>query len=178
VHKESLTSVENALPNRSNLDVEIFGMEGIPEDVLHAHNQRVIGQLQRAESERRAATGNPPPGAGSGTKKPKFESPLEMKKRLAEHKARLAEQNAGGSSGGATPNEFSQRPQSPGLRHSPGPYVSLSSLSRAQTNCVRDHRLIQRQHSLLADHLVKPFPRIPNHTAHLQIRSLNSSLLR
>ena len=121
VHKEALTSVENALPNRSNLDVEIFGMEGIPEDVLQAHNQRVLGQLQRAESERRAATGNPPPGPGTGGKKPKLESPSEMKKRLAEHKARLAEQNAGGSSGGATP---AQRSQSPGLRHSPGPYVS------------------------------------------------------
>ena len=126
MHKETLTSVENALPNRSNLDVEIFGMEGVPEDVLQAHNQRVLGQLQQAETERRAATGNPPPGTGTGTKKPKFESPSEMKKRLAEHKARLAEQNAGGSSGGGTPNGFSQRPQSPSLGHSPGPYVSFA----------------------------------------------------
>lgn len=40
VHKETLTTVENSLPNRAGLEVEIFGMEGIPEDVVQAHNQR------------------------------------------------------------------------------------------------------------------------------------------
>lgn len=126
VHKENLTAVENALPNRSNLDVEIFGMEGIPDDVLQAHNQRVLSQLQQAEAERRAATGNPPPGAsgGNGPKKPKFESPAELKKRLAEHKARVAEGAAGGSSGGGTPNATSHGNQSPGISQSPGIYVS------------------------------------------------------
>ena len=39
VHKEQLLLVENSLPNRAGLDVEIFGMEGIPEDVVQAHNQ-------------------------------------------------------------------------------------------------------------------------------------------
>src|SRR5271168_783798 len=87
VHKETLTSVENALGNRSSLDVEIFGMEGIPEDVLQAHNQRIITQYYQAEAERRAATGNPGPGAATGgqVKKPKFESPAELKKRSEEH---------------------------------------------------------------------------------------------
>ncbi|KAG9621158.1 hypothetical protein KCU64_g21372, partial [Aureobasidium melanogenum] len=41
VHKENLTTVENALPNRSAPDIEIFGMEGIPDDVMQQHNQRV-----------------------------------------------------------------------------------------------------------------------------------------
>jgi hypothetical protein len=45
VHKEQLTEVDNALPNRMGLDVEIFGMEGIPEDVLKAHQQRVATQF-------------------------------------------------------------------------------------------------------------------------------------
>lgn len=40
VHKETLTSVDNSLPNRQGLEVEIFGMEGIPEEVVQAHNQR------------------------------------------------------------------------------------------------------------------------------------------
>ena len=122
VHKETLTSVENALPNRSNLDVEIFGMEGIPEDVIATHNQRVLGQFQQAEAERRAATGNPAAGSASasGAKKPKFESPSEIKKRLAEHKAKMAEQAAGGSSGGVTPVGAGQ------ASHSPGPFVSCS----------------------------------------------------
>ena len=106
VHKESLSAVDNALPNRSSLDIEIFGMEGVPDDIIQAHNQRVLTQFHQAEAERRAATGNPGPGSvagGSQPKKPKVESPSELKKRLAEHKAKLAEQAAGSSSGDVTP---------------------------------------------------------------------------
>ena len=127
VHKETLTIIENALPNRSGLDVEIFGMEGIPEDVVQSHNQRVLQQFAQAEAERRAATGNPGPGiAGAGAvKKPKFESPSELKKRLAEHKAKkVVEESAGISSGGNTPLGMGQDSQSPGMGHSPGNYVS------------------------------------------------------
>lgn len=124
VHKETLASVDNALGNRASLDVEIFGMEGIPEDVVQAHNQRIIQQYYQAEADRRAATGNPSPGAntGAGSKKPKFESPAELKKRLAEHKARMVEQTAtGGNSGGNTPGTG----QSPALAHSPIAFVSV-----------------------------------------------------
>ena len=102
VHKENLTTVDNALPNRANPDIEIFGMEGIPEDVLTTHNQRVLSQFHQAEADRRAATGNTGPG-GAGSKKLKVESPAELKKRLAEHKAKLAQQAGGGDSGGTTP---------------------------------------------------------------------------
>merc|ERR1712230_233615 len=42
VHKETLTSVDNSLPNRQGLEVEIFGMEGIPDDVpLHNPSLRI-----------------------------------------------------------------------------------------------------------------------------------------
>ena len=127
VHKETLTSIENALPNRSNLDVEIFGMEGIPADVVNSHNQRVLSQFAQAEAERRAATGNPGPGGSQagGVKKPKFESPADLKKRLAEHKAKVAaDQVAGINSGDVTPGEVLGS-QSPGFGQSPG-YVSLT----------------------------------------------------
>ena len=106
VHKETLDAVDNALPNRSGLDVEIFGMEGVPEDVLQSHNQRVLTQFQQAEADRRAATGNPAPGTATAaggqqpTKKPKMEATSDLKKRLAEHRAKKA---AGVSSGDATP---------------------------------------------------------------------------
>lgn len=126
VHKETLTSVDNALGNRASLDVEIFGMEGIPEDVLQAHNQRIITQFYQAEADRRTATGNHGPGAGGGgpSKKPKFEAPVDIKKRLAEHKARMAEQAAAGeSSGGNTPGAGIPNSQSPAPAHSP-PFVS------------------------------------------------------
>jgi hypothetical protein len=140
VHKEVLTSVDNSLPNRQGLEVEVFGTEGIPEDVRQAHDQRIIAAYYQAEAERRAATGNPAPGTatqGGQPKKPKFESPAELKKRLAEHKARKAEQAANGGSGGNTPLEGMV--QSP-MGQSPGPYVSLMI---ASGNLVADGSFVE-----------------------------------
>ncbi|KAK3129448.1 hypothetical protein QOZ80_6BG0479860 [Eleusine coracana subsp. coracana] len=37
VHKESVTKVPNAKPGRESTEIEIFGMQGIPADVLAAH---------------------------------------------------------------------------------------------------------------------------------------------
>ena len=141
VHKESLTTIENALPNRAGLDVEIFGMEGIPDDVTQTHNQRVVQQHVQAEAERRAATGNPGPGAvgeggGGGGKKPKFESPSDLKKRLAEHKAKkAAEEAAGVGSGRDTPGAMGVDGQSPGVAQSPGGYVSDAVQRSLKKSC-------------------------------------------
>lgn len=102
VHKETLNSVENALPNRQGLDIEIFGMEGVPEDILQQHHQRIITNFYTAQAERHAATGNPPPGQSGGqgpAKKIKIESSDEIKKRLAEHRAKVAAQKAAGVNG-------------------------------------------------------------------------------
>ena len=117
VHKETLATIENALPNRSGLDVEIFGMEGIPEDVVTSHNQRILQQFAQAEAERRAATGNPGPGgAGAGAaKKPKLETPSDLKKRLAEHKAKIAAEKAAGVSSGDVTPMGAHGSQSPGV---------------------------------------------------------------
>lgn len=131
VHKESLTCVENAInQDRAGLDVEIFGMEGIPEDIKQRHNQGIIEGYYAAEAARRAATGNH--GAHGGgpnpSKKPKFESPSDLKARLAAHKARKAElaANGGVSSGDATPNAGVPNSQSPAL---PAPGLSPSFVS-------------------------------------------------
>lgn len=112
VHKENLDHVENALNNRQGLDIEIFGMEGIPEDILQQHNQRIIQNFYTAQAERHAATGNPPAGARGPAKKIKVETPEEIKKRLAEHRARVAAQKAGGT--GGTPGAAPADGQSPG----------------------------------------------------------------
>jgi hypothetical protein len=104
VHKENLTSVENALPNRQGLDIEIFGMEGVPEDIIQQHNQRIIQNYYTAQAERQAATGNPPGGLSGGqgpAKKIKYETPEELKKRLADHRAKVAAQKAAGTNGAA-----------------------------------------------------------------------------
>ncbi|KAI1170674.1 hypothetical protein F4777DRAFT_583673 [Nemania sp. FL0916] len=127
VHKESLSSVENALPNRQGLDVEIFGMEGIPEDIVQQHNQRIIQNFYQAQAERYAATGNPPPGQNDKrpAKKVKHESADEIKKRLADHRARIAAQK--GANGGApthTPPQGLPDGHSPGQSASPGAFNS------------------------------------------------------
>jgi hypothetical protein len=122
VHKETLQCVENALPNRSGLDVEIFGMEGVPEDILQQHNQRIIQNFYQAQAERQKATGNPPRGHSGGqgpTKKIKYETPEEIKKRLAEHRAKLAAQKAAAANGVPPP-------AAPTDGQAPAPVVSRS----------------------------------------------------
>ncbi|KAK8100648.1 hypothetical protein PG999_011022 [Apiospora kogelbergensis] len=121
VHKESLSHVENALPNRQGLDVEIFGMEGIPEDVVQQHNQRIIQNFYQAQADRYAATGNPPPGQGGKNppKKLKIENPDDIKKRLAEHRARIAAQKAAGGAPTHTPPVGAPENQSPAQSASP-----------------------------------------------------------
>ena len=108
VHKESLHQIDNALPNRNKPDVEIFGMEGMPDDVLQQHNTRVTQEYYATEAAHRAATGNNPTGLGqqgaAGAKRPKLETSEDIKKRLAEHKAKkLAEQQQKGSASPMTP---------------------------------------------------------------------------
>lgn len=84
VHKEQLTAVENALPNRQGLEVEIFGMEGIPDDIVQTHNTRVMQQYYEEAAERRAKSGNPMPGEAVKRKKINLETAEELRKRFQE----------------------------------------------------------------------------------------------
>lgn len=59
VHKENLTHVENAIGGRQGLDIEIFGMEGVPAEILDQHNQQVTQKHFAEEAERARLTGNP-----------------------------------------------------------------------------------------------------------------------
>lgn len=133
VHKENLTAVDNALPNRAGLDIEIFGMEGIPDEVAQQHTQRVLTSYHQAQADRQAATGNPVPGAAgaNGLKKPKMEATSDLKKRLAEHKAAklAAEQGDGSQSGSGTPQPTSHAQASPS-----NGYVSPETRSLAVNN--------------------------------------------
>ena len=108
VHKEQLERVSNSLPNREDPSIEIFGMEGIPDDILSAHHQRLMTTYFKMESERRALTGNPLAGSKQalqqGSKKQKLETKEEMKERLKAFKAKKkAAKEAGSSSEGNTP---------------------------------------------------------------------------
>jgi hypothetical protein len=84
VHKETLSHVENALPNRQGLEVEIFGMEGMPQDTLEQHRNRIIQNFYQAQEDRRLATGNPLPGhAGENSrKKIRYETDDELRARI------------------------------------------------------------------------------------------------
>ena len=117
VHKEAVTTIENCLPNRNELDREIFAMEGIPEDIKEQHRQRVLTQYYEEQAERRAATGNPTPGSAesSAPKKAKTEEKGDLKKRLAEFKAKRAQAQQSGpaSDGASTPTGAGQAPQPP-----------------------------------------------------------------
>ncbi|KAJ6144384.1 hypothetical protein N7470_008279 [Penicillium chermesinum] len=152
VHKEQLTEIDNALPNRSSVDVEIFGMEGIPEDVLQAHNQRVATNFYAAEAERQAATGNPPAGStGSGrpSKRPKMESKEEIKKRLAEHRAKRQ-----AAASGATPEANSPAANSVGADQSSATTPATSSLRP----CTRSRTPSPTEASLLLPLLTRSQP--------------------
>ena len=131
VHKENLTAVDNALPNRAGLDIEIFGMEGIPEDIVQQHTQRVLTNYHQAQSDRQGGGGAGGANA-SAPKKPKLESVSDIKKRLAEHKAaKLAgEKENGGSSGGTTPKPAASvtaqaQPQAPSVSLLNGAMLNL-----------------------------------------------------
>jgi hypothetical protein len=43
VHKETIDKVPNSFPNRSNIEIEIFGMDGIPPEDLKEHERQKTG---------------------------------------------------------------------------------------------------------------------------------------
>ena len=59
VHKENLEKVENAIPGRQNLDLEIFGVEGIPAEVKQQHEDEITRQHFEEAKARAHKSGNP-----------------------------------------------------------------------------------------------------------------------
>lgn len=63
VHKEAIDKVPNSLPNRSNIEIEIYGMEGIPPDDLKEHEKQrsgVSGKGSDSDDDEPAAKKKPP----------------------------------------------------------------------------------------------------------------------
>uniref|UniRef100_A0A1B6FMT8 BED-type domain-containing protein n=1 Tax=Cuerna arida TaxID=1464854 RepID=A0A1B6FMT8_9HEMI len=50
VHKEAIDKVPNSLSSRSNIEIEIYGMEGIPPEDLKEHERHKQGKQGRAAS--------------------------------------------------------------------------------------------------------------------------------
>ncbi|CAH2048414.1 unnamed protein product, partial [Iphiclides podalirius] len=51
VHKEAIDKVPNSLPNRSNIEIEIYGMEGIPPEDIKEHEKQKTGGGKASDSE-------------------------------------------------------------------------------------------------------------------------------
>ncbi|XP_037928114.1 BUB3-interacting and GLEBS motif-containing protein ZNF207 isoform X2 [Teleopsis dalmanni] len=55
VHKETVDKVPNSLPNRSNIEIEIFGMDGIPAADLREHERQKNGGKSDSDDDEPAA---------------------------------------------------------------------------------------------------------------------------
>lgn len=55
VHKETIDKVPNSFPNRSNIEIEIFGMDGIPADDLREHERQKTGGKSESEDDEPSA---------------------------------------------------------------------------------------------------------------------------
>lgn len=51
VHKETIDKVPNSFPNRSNIEIEIFGMDGIPAEDLKEHERQKTGGKSDSEDD-------------------------------------------------------------------------------------------------------------------------------
>lgn len=122
VHKEQLQKVEHAIEGRESVDIEIFGMEGIPENEIAAHRQRVLSQISQAEAERRAQAGIPGTGKKSKVTAAALD-PEEIKRRLEEHRRVVVD---GSVTPSLTPGAHGGS-ASPGRSQSPAQYGAAGS---------------------------------------------------
>ncbi|XP_059160378.1 BUB3-interacting and GLEBS motif-containing protein ZNF207-like [Physella acuta] len=67
VHKEKIDKVPNSLPGRNNTEIEIYGMEGIPEEDVKAHEKNKSKKIAEATSELDSGddNSNPPTSVGA-----------------------------------------------------------------------------------------------------------------
>ena len=59
VHKETIDKVPNSLPTRGNIEIEIYGMEGIPDADLKAHENAKNNEDDDEPSAKRAKSDSP-----------------------------------------------------------------------------------------------------------------------
>ena len=70
VHKQTIDKVPNALPNRSNIEIEIYGMEGIPEQDLKDHERNKGGADDDDEGPMSKMVKTEVPGGVPGMQRP------------------------------------------------------------------------------------------------------------
>ncbi|CAN8007499.1 unnamed protein product, partial [Ixodes pacificus] len=75
VHKETIDKVPNALPNKNSVDIEIYGMEGIPEEDIREHERQKQDRSESAE----------PRGDGWDRPEPLTPSPQQHQQQQQQH---------------------------------------------------------------------------------------------
>lgn len=55
MHKETIDKVPNSYPNRSNIEIEIFGMDGIPPEDLKEHERQKTGAKSESDDDEPAS---------------------------------------------------------------------------------------------------------------------------
>lgn len=70
VHKETIDKVPNSFPNRSNIEIEIFGMDGIPPEDLKEHEKQKTGGKSESEDDEPATKRPKPEGETKNSANP------------------------------------------------------------------------------------------------------------
>lgn len=135
VHKETLSHVENAIPGRSGLDIEIFGMEGVPQEVVEQHNQQVTHKHFEEEQERARVTGNPVRGLYSnGTAPPNKRTKVkEGVDEIVARAAKFRQDRANGVLPVAAPVEVKPQPVSNLMKTPQYMFVWLTKIPTVST---------------------------------------------
>lgn len=84
VHKEQIDKVPNSLPNRSNIEIEIYGMEGIPQEDLKNHEKQKNGNKSESDDDEPAAKKNKMEQPGMAVMPPQMMMP-NMVPNMAHH---------------------------------------------------------------------------------------------
>ena len=113
-------------------------MEGIPEDVMFAHRQRIAQAFQEAEAQRMATSGHGGQNNNAASsKKPKItESKEDLKARLAAHKAKKEAERVAKANGTwvePVAVDKSEEGSTPAAVDSPAPAVGLFSSHHLRT---------------------------------------------
>lgn len=81
VHKETLDKIPEALPNKNSVDIDIYGMQGIPEDDIREHER-----LKRGED----VSSKPPDSASKSQQQPQYQQKSQPSQTNVQHPAMTA----------------------------------------------------------------------------------------
>lgn len=86
VHKEAIDKVPNSLPNRSNIEIEIYGMEGIPAQDLKDHEKQKNGNKSESDEDEPSAKKNKiePAVVAAATMQPQMMMPNMVHPNMAQ----------------------------------------------------------------------------------------------